>query len=468
MVQLECDVAVIGAGTAGLAAERNARAAGARTLLVDDGFAGSTCAVDGCMPSKLLIAAADAAWTAGQAGVFGIRTRIDTDGTAVMTRLRQERDRFVSHVRDSIRKIPQEVRIAARARFAAPGLLDLGDGRRIRAGAIVIATGAAPVVPDAFSDVESLILTNETLFELKDLPAAVAVIGAGPLGVEMAQALARLGVRVEVFDRGDTLAGLSDRPVSDKLHALLGDEFPVHLGVSPSVSRDGKVVVVSCGGQDRRFDRLLVAAGRKPRLRALNLGAAELSLDDHGTPLFDPETLQCGSAPVFVAGDANHDRPVLHEAAHEGVIAGTNAARWPDAPLRHTRHAPLAIAFTRPETATVGQVPAPGDDDTATASADFDNQGRTTIAALGGGLCHLYARRHDGRLTGASLCAPGGAHLAHLLAWALEAGLSVADLLDRPFYHPTFEEGLKPALRQLCHETGQKPDQSRKEDSPLS
>ncbi len=468
MADWECDVAVIGAGTAGLAAERRARKAGARTLLIDDGFAGSTCAVSGCMPSKLLIAAADTAWSTHEAHKFGVRATAEIEGPAVMARLRKERDRFVASVQDTINDIPKERRISSRARFVAPRCLALADGTRIEAKAVVIATGAAPVVPEAFADLQDLLLTNQSLFELEDLPNSMAVIGAGPLGLEMAQALARLGVEIEVFDKGDGLAGLGVPAVSDKLRERLSKEFPLHLGVSPSVTRGDKGVSVSFDGETRHFERLLVAAGRKPELDALNLEAAEIALDDHGTPVFSPQTLQCGAAPVFIAGDANHDRPFLHEAAHEGVIAGMNAAAYPQEGEAHARHVPLAITFTRPETASVGEIPDAEAEDIASADASFDNQGRSTMEGREGGLCRLFARRSDGRLTGASLYAPSCEHLAHLLAWAIASGLKVSDLLDMPYYHPTFEEGIKPALRELCSATRQAHDQSREEDSPLS
>src|SRR5450631_1074488 len=119
MADLSCDVAIIGAGTAGLAAERTARKAGAKTLLIDDRFAGTTCASVGCMPSKLLIAAADAAHGIRRASTFGIlATKLNVDGCAVMRRLRKERDGFVAATLKSIGKIPEGICVRQRAQFA--------------------------------------------------------------------------------------------------------------------------------------------------------------------------------------------------------------------------------------------------------------------------------------------------------------------------------------------------------------
>ncbi len=466
MGDLACDVAVIGAGTAGLAAEHHARKAGASTLLIDPHYAGTTCARVGCMPSKLLIAAGDAAWSVRHAAEFGIAASPRIDGCAVMARLRRERDRFVSGVQKSIARIPDEARIAASAAFCGPDRLRLSDGRTIKARAIVIATGAAPAVPKVFAAVKDRVLTNESLFELADLPASVGVIGAGPLGLELGQALARLGVRVELFDLGDRVAGLQERKVSDTLRALLEEEFPIHLGTGAEAAPCAEGVRLNWDGQSRDFERLLVAAGRPPNLEGLDLDAAGIERDEKGLPVFDPETLRCGSSNTFIAGDANGHRPLLHEAAHEGVIAGRNAAALPDI-TAFSPYVPVALTFTRPEAAVVGHIP-DRDEDHASAEARYDDQGRARVEARLGGLVRLHARRRDGRLVGASLCAPGGGHLAHLLAWAISAELTVADLLDMPFYHPTLEEGLKPALRALCAKIGAAADETRREDSPCA
>ncbi len=465
MPDLTCDVAVIGAGTAGMSAEHHARSAGATTLLIDPAFAGTTCATTGCMPSKLLIAAADAAWSVKNAETFGVRASAEIDGRALFVRLRKERDRFVSGVKRSLHDLPDGIRVEARARFHAPGILKLDDGRGVKFRAVVIANGASPALPDAFAELGDRVLTNETLFDLEDLPDSVAVIGAGPLGLELGQALARLGVRVEIFDLDASIGGLRDKAVSNTLRQLLERTISLHLGVKPSVEATDDGVRLSWDGNQRTFSRILVAAGRPPNLDGLNLDAAGIALDGHGTPIFDPATMQCGASPVFIAGDANHDRPFLHEASAEGAIAGHNAATFPDVAAT-SRKVPLAITFCRPEAATIGDVPDPGDPGFAIGSASFDGQGRALVEARAGGLCRLYGRCSDGRLTGASLCAPEAEHLAHLLAWTVGARLTVMEILDLPFYHPTLEEGLKPALRDLCAKLEKPRPWARNDDDP--
>src|SRR5919199_4776964 len=166
MPALTCDVAIIGAGTAGLAAERSARRAGATTLLIDDRFAGTTCATVGCMPSKLLIAAANAAAAVRRAPLFGVKAAAPViDGAVVMQRVRAERDRFVANAKTAFDNLPAGVMIRARARFTAPTILALDDHRQVTAKAVVIATGARPSVPKMFTAVVDRVLTNETIFD---------------------------------------------------------------------------------------------------------------------------------------------------------------------------------------------------------------------------------------------------------------------------------------------------------------
>lgn len=451
---LACDVAIIGAGTAGLAAERAARAAGASTLLIDEGFAGTTCTTVGCMPSKLLIAAGNAAYAAREARHFGVHAAPEVDGAAVLRRLRGVRDQFVEGVKAEIATLPKAVCIRAHARFVAAGRLQLDDGREIVAKAVVVATGSTPSIPDVLSGVSAAVLTNETLFDLETLPRSVGVIGAGPLGLELAQALARLGVGIAVFDVGERIAGLEPGDVMASLRGALVDEFPIHCGVKLEAGWEGKAVTLRWTGASRgtaTFDYVLAATGRPPRFDALGLAATGLALDDHGAPKIDPATLQAGDLPIFFAGDAAADRPVLHEAQAEGAIAGRNAACFPriaEAP-RMTR---LAIMFTDPGMATVGEMP----DGIKTVSgfASYADQGRAKVFLTNRGCVRIDADAKDGRLLAAEMVGPAVEHSAHLLALAIGQGLTADALLAMPFYHPTYEEGLQPALRAICEASG--------------
>jgi dihydrolipoamide dehydrogenase len=450
MTDRTCDVAIIGAGTAGLAAERSARRAGAKTLLIDDRFAGTTCATVGCMPSKLLIAAAQAAHAVRRAAIFGVVVRAPKiDGPGVMTRLRQHRDAFVAATLQSIAQIPPGICLQQTAHFVNNTTLALEDGGRISAKSIVIATGSRPRVPKMFEALGHRLLTNETIFELRDLPKSVAVIGAGSLGLELAQALTRLGVAIEVFEQGHVLAGLRDDTVASELGEILREEFSIHLGVELTVEARADAVSITWTGSDpgsRNFEKVLVATGRPPDLGSLNLASTGIALDEKGTPRLDSTTMQCGDTAIFMAGDADAQRAVLHEASAEGAIAGRNAACFPAVqPGRRT--VPFSIMFTDPPLATLG---APASHTSTTGQASYADQGRAKVEARNAGLVRIFADRSDGKLTGAVLLGPGMDHIAHLFAWAIERGETASSLLELPFYHPTLEEGLKPALREIC------------------
>ena len=450
---LRCDVAIIGAGTAGLAAERAARSNGATTLLIDPQFNGTTCATVGCMPSKLLIAASNAAHSVQSAGQFGIAIRdVRIDGKAVMRRIQTERDRFVKLTQDSIAEIPDGIRLCGLAKFVDDHTLSLHDGRTIKAKSIVIATGSSPTVPKAFAKLNSRILTNETIFDLEDLPASLAVIGSGSIGLEIAHAMARLGVDVTLFDKGDRLGGIRCDKVHAALKAAIKKDLRIKLGVNvhPSPAEQGmKLKWTGASKGDTTFDYALVATGRSPNLDSLNLAATGLLLDDDGVPEHDRDTMRCADTSIFLAGDAAHDLPLLHEASHDGAIAGRNAVAFP-ATIKAERFTSFGITFTGPPVARIGKSE---DEGVITGTADFSDQGRARVEGVNQGVLTLYAAAPDGRLIGADLFTPASEHLAHIIAWAVQQGHTATQLLEMPFYHPTIEEGLKSALRTICSAT---------------
>jgi dihydrolipoamide dehydrogenase len=252
MERMSCDVLVVGAGTAGLKAYKAAVARGAGVLLVEKGPGGSTCTRVGCMPSKLLIAAGRLAHDARRAAGRGVHVgAVEIDGPAVLRKLRAERDRFVRSVLDDYHAIPDGHRLQGEARFTGPTSVVVGE-IAIDAAAIVVATGGHPVVPDGLDVPPALIHTHETIFEIEELPATMAVLGAGPLGLELAQAFARLGVEVIVLDSGKTVGGLSDPAADDEARKALSREVTIHLGVEATASSERDRARVTWAADARR------------------------------------------------------------------------------------------------------------------------------------------------------------------------------------------------------------------------
>jgi dihydrolipoamide dehydrogenase len=462
MKQINVDVAVIGTGTAGLAAYRAARAQGKSAVVIESGPYGTTCARVGCMPSKLLIAASEAAHMLALAPGFGVhagQTRID--GKAVMARVRSERDRFVGFVLEGVDNIAEADKLRGHARFTGPHSLQIDDHTALTAARVVIATGSTPIMLPKLANVGQGVIVSDDVFDWTDLPSSVAVIGTGVIGLELGQALSRLGVRVSFFARGGSVAQLSDPEVLHVASHTLAAEIDLRFQQTiVAACQDGDEVELTTHDADgsrrvERFQYVLVTAGRKPNVDRIGIEHTGLELDHKGIPRFDPATMQCGSSHIFIAGDANNERPVLPEAADHGKIAGDNAGRYPDVRpgLRRTA---LAIAFTEPQIATLGEtyreLCAEGRPKFAIGKVSFTNQGRSRVMLQNHGMLRVYGEYGSGRFLGAEMIGPRAENLGHLLAWACQARLTVAQMLDMPFYHPVIEEGVRTALRDLAAE----------------
>ena len=459
MKTIRVDVAVIGAGTAGLSARNAAIKAGARTVLIEDGPHGTTCARVGCMPSKLLIAAADAAHAARNAAPFGVHVDgVRVDGQEVMQRVRSERDRFVGYVLRDVEAMPEEERLQGRARFVSDNVLEVDDHTRVEAASIVIATGTRPNIPAQYEPLGDRAIVNDDLFDWEDLPDSVLVIGAGVIGLELGQALSRLGVRTRVLQRSRHLGGLKDPVVLESAIEIFQQDMDICLEAAIlDVRRVGRGVEIryqAPGAPEvtERFDYVLLAAGRSPNLEGLELDNTSAVLDERGRPEYDADTLRIGSTPIFIAGDVNGMRPLLHEAADDGRIAGYNAAHYPDDIRAPERRAPLSMVFTDPQLAAAGlrfnELP----EDVVMGEVDFSNQGRSRIKLKNRGKLRVYAQKGSGVFLGAEMAGPAMEHISHLLAWAVQQELTVQQMLGMPFYHPVVEEGLRTALQNVARE----------------
>lgn len=463
MNERSVDIAVIGAGSAGLTALHTAKKAGAQGLLIEQGPYGTTCARVGCMPSKLLIAAASAAQHVRDAQAFGIGAGApEIDGRAVMARVRALRDRFVDNVLDGVERLPAGEKLRGHAKFDGDNrLLVDGDGRTvaITAQRIVIATGSSAIVPKAFEGARHI--TSGDVFDWHDLPDSIAVFGAGIIGLELGQALARLGVSVRLFGKGGLVGPLTDPAVlaaaREHFQSVL-DFVPDHSLISVQGSDTDVSVRYTVEGREfsSTFADCLVAVGRAPNVGGLNLGSTSLQLDENGVPQFDRSTGQCGQAPVFIAGDAMDDDPLLHEAVSTGRSTGANASL--DEPLPQKRFVGLSIVFCEPQIAMVGETHR---DLTArgaafqTGTLDWSEQGRAIVMDEAAGRLAVYAQTGTGKLLGAEMFGPRSEHLSHLFALALTRGLTAREMLESPIYHPTFEEGLKTALTDCLAQLGQ-------------
>lgn len=459
MDKQQVDVAIIGAGTAGMVAYSRVRKVTDKVVLIEGDQYGTTCARVGCMPSKLLIAAADNAYQMAQADQFGVSAGdITIDGRRVMERVRSERDRFVASVVRSVEGFPEAHRIRGHARFTGPDSLIVGDDTEIQAQRIIIATGSRPNIPGFLKEAKDRLVVNDDIFEWQDLPESVVVFGPGVIGLELGQALSRLGVRVRMFGVGGAVGPIQDDSIREYALKRFNEEFPLDPdGEVTRVERveDGVAVTFvdgDAGEKTETFEYLLAATGRRPNVDGLDIQNADIELDDNAMPVFNPHTLRCGQSPIFIAGDANNELPLLHEAADEGRIAGDNAAAYPDVKAGR-RSAPLAVVFTDPQIASVGltinEVNEQCNGCFAVGEVSFENQGRSRVLGKNSGLLRVYGEYGSGLFMGAEMFGPAAEHIAHLLAWSVQRRLTVSEMLEMPFYHPVIEEGVRTALRDL-------------------
>lgn len=444
------DIAIIGAGSAGLYALSTVRSATTNFLLINGGQHGTTCARVGCMPSKVLIQVAEDYHRRHHFTNLGIQgaDQLRIDIPSVMQHVRKLRDGFVNRVLNGAIAHLQDKIINGYAEFVEPTVLKV-ENQYIRAKKIIIATGSTPFVPKAWAAFKDQILTTDDLFEQTDLLPKMAVLGLGIIGLEIGQALHRLGIEITGMDLLHSVAGIKDPEINQIAIELFQQEFPLWLGETAELERHGQQLLVRCGQQSITVDKVLASLGRVPNITNLGIEKLGVKLDARGIPEFNPYTMQIDNLPIFIAGDVNGDRPILHEAGDEGRIAGFNAGQETVSTFK--RKTKLSITFTDPNIISVGKNWAALENhtDVAIGKMDFKMQGRALIMSKNKGMIRIYGEKSSGKLLGAEMIVPQGEHLGHLLAWSIQQDLTVFDLLKMPFYHPVIEEGLQNALYDL-------------------
>ena len=454
----EVDVAILGAGSAGLFALSQVKRETDNYVLINGGELGTTCARVGCMPSKVLIQVAEDFHRKSifeREGIDGAE-ELTVDVPASMEHVQDLRDVFVDRTLGATDDMDEEHLIDGYAKFISNDTVEV-NGEQIRAKSIIIATGSTPIVPADWQDFADDVITTDEFFELEDLPASMAVIGLGSIGLEIGQALHRLGVKVAAVDQLSVVAKLEDAKVNDVVMASIGREMPLWLGDAAVLEKVDGGIEVSAGENSMVVDKVLASLGRRPNLDNLNLEATDIKLDENGIPLFDPLTMQVEGLPIFIAGDVNADRPLLHEAGHEGRVAGYNAVHANIEKFK--RKVALGITFCDPNIATVGaQLSELNEDEIAVGEIAFAPVGRALIMGKNRGLLRLYVQKSDGLLLGASMCCVKGENLAHLIAWSIQNGMTVFDMLKMPFYHPVIEEALQAALYSVLSKLDVKQD----------
>jgi len=438
------DVIAIGGGAGGLSVARSARWAGRSVCLVTDGEPGGDCTFTGCVPSKAMISVAAGGGTFAQA-MERVRTSIATiAATESSARLRE----------DGV-----DVQ-CGRGRLLDANTVDV-DGTRLSASRAVIATGAAPVVPPIPGLAEIDALTNESVFELADAPASLAVLGGGPVGCELAQVMARLGVRVFLYEALDRVLSREEPLASAVVHAALeADGATVRVGqrVARFEPIGANVRVITDDGAVDEVERVLVSAGRRPVTDGLGLDQVGVQRDRGGHIVVN-DRLETSVKGIFAVGDVTGRLPFTHAADEMGRVAAGHALglrpRW--------RFDPTAIpwtTFTDPEVARIG----PTEAEAASMGAmvaelpmtEFDRaivDGRTEgFVKIIAGPKRWTRRAFGGQIIGATVVGPRAGELINELALAVRTGMFTGRLGQTVHAYPTWGSAIPKTVAQFFYE----------------
>lgn len=440
------DLAVIGGGTAGLVSSAVSAGIGAKTALIEQHRLGGECLWTGCVPSKALIRSASVLHTLRRAAEFGI----DVQGG------RADFARVMERVHAIIRSIephdsPERFRamgvdvIEGRARFLSPEEAEVG-GRRVRAKRWILATGSRTAIPPIPGLEEAGYLTHESLWELCVLPESLVVLGAGPIGLEMAQAFARLGSSVTVVESSDRILEREDPEIAAVLARHLEREGIRLLLQSKvtSVRVEGGMKVVGAGGTELRAAEILVATGRRPNVEEMGLEAIGVEVTENGVSV--DGTLRTSAHNVWAAGDVVGPYRFTHVADYQARIAAPNALF----PLRRKvdyRVVPWCT-YTDPEVARVGLTEAEARETWGDKAGVYryahDSLDRALCDGEPDGLTKLVLDPR-GRVAGAHVVGPRAGETIHEAVLAVRQRLKLSDLSGMIHVYPTYPESLKRA-----------------------
>lgn len=446
------DLIVLGGGTGGLVSSLIAAGVGARVALIERQRTGGDCLWTGCVPSKSLIAAAELAHRMRHADAVGLKpVQPEIDFAQVMEHVREVIHTIEPH--DS----PQRLRAAgvevieADGRFTGPGRIE-ADGRLLSCRAAIIATGSEPAMPPIPGLAAADPLTSETVWDLRQLPARLAILGGGPIGCELAQAFTRLGAHVTLVEMAQRLLIKEERAASEVIARRLRSEgVDVRLGargseVRPGADGETHELLLRRGDEEGDvgdvvpFERILVATGRVPRTDGLGLQATGVRTDKRGAVIVDRH-LRTSARGIYAVGDVTGLLPFTHVAAHHARVATPNA-------LFHTRASVNQtipwVTFTDPEVARVGSTEAEALARFGKRAIVIEHEYAQLDRAITAGQAYGFAKLiadPRGRLLGATVAAPGGGEaIAELAAW-ISRGEKINTLSRAVHAYPTLAEG---------------------------
>jgi len=436
------DLLVIGGGAAGMAAARTAARLRKRAALVQDGPVGGDCTFTGCVPSKTLIEASHQGLGFEQA-----LARVHATVASIAA----------TETADVLRREGVDV-LEGRAVLSAPGAARVGD-RQVRAPRTVLAMGAGPMVPDLPGLADGPFLTNDTVWDLRSLPASITVLGGGAIGCELAQALARFGARVVLVEAADRLLAKEEPEASAVVAEVFArdgiDVRTSRTAVRVRHPRPGQVQVDLDDGTSVDGTALLVAVGRRPSTAGMGLEAAGVRLDERGFVPVD-DLLRTSARGTYAAGDVTGRLQLTHAADEMGRTAAINALRRP-LRLRFRSAAIPWVTFTAPEVARVGMTEAQAAEHGGrVAFLPMTEVDRAITAGRTDGFIKILAGPRllsrdlaGGRVLGATIVADRAGEMIHEVALAMRSGAFTGRLAQTVHAYPTWSTGIRSASAQF-------------------
>lgn len=444
------NLVVIGGGPAGLVTAAGAAGVGARVALVERHYMGGDCLNYGCVPSKAVIRAGRAAASVREAHQFGIDVPEDVpiDFAAAMERMRELRARLSAH--DSTLRFQKELGVdvfQGEARFKKNGVIYV-DGTELKYKKAVIATGARAVIPPVEGLAEAGFLTNETVFDLTERPQHLAVLGAGPIGCELAQAFRRLGSEVTILDRGPQFLHREDRDAAEILHATFKEEG-VEVLLNADVQRielaqGKKIIHLKVDGESLTLpaDEILVGVGRRRNVEGLNLGVVGVKYDRYGIKVSD--RLQTTNQNIFAVGDVAMRRKFTHAADAAARIVIQNAL-FAGGKKLSAQTIPWST-YTEPEIAHVGMY----DRDAEAAGVEletfvkeFRDVDRAVTDGDEVGFVKVHVKKGTDRIMGATIVGKNAGEMISELTLAITAGVGLGTLASVIHPYPTRAEAIR-------------------------
>ncbi|BCM90261.1 mercuric reductase [Abditibacteriota bacterium] len=446
-MQFDFDVAVVGAGTAGLVSSVVADSLGAKVALIERDKVGGECLWRGCVPSKTLLRSAKVWEIVKRSEEFGVHVeKPKVVWSAIRLRLADVRDEIRKGEREELGK-SGVTQIAGNASFLDGHTLEItgkNGPQQIRARKFILATGSSPVVPDVEGLKEIGFLTYEGLFERPNLPKSLIFIGGGPLACEMAQAFGRFGTRVVMLQKAEQLMPREEKVVVEHLLQILRAEgIMVHLNAEISrVEEAGerKRVVFSVDGVEQSLEagEIVLAAGKQPRFDGMNLNVAGVQFNEKG--LIVDEKLQTSARHIWACGDCTGEHLFTHAAEHAAKIAGANAVL--PVGLKVDWKTLNWVTYTDPEIAHIGQSPEEARrewGEIETLRADFKTLDRAIIEGEASGFALIFTTK-SGRIVGAQIIGSGAGELAPVVVAAVRDGALIQEWAETIFAYPTMSE----------------------------